>query len=135
MDDMDELGELLAPILQDPETMEKLRRQAEQLGLGDMLGSAPQGDSPKTSGNARHNDPEERNHAQEHRAGCGADDMAAMLTRLMPLISGLGAEDDSTRLLGALRPFLSEKRGRRLDEAGKLLSVMRVIRLLPKIDQ
>ena len=125
MDDMDELGELLAPILQDPDTIEKLRQQAEQLGLGDML-----------SGARQEAESEKRNDGSRREAASGTSgDMADMLAKLMPLLAGLNAEDDSARLLGALRPFLSEKRGRRLDEAGKLLSAMRVIRLLSEIKQ
>lgn len=126
-DDMGGLGEFLAPILSDPETMEKLRQEAEKLGLSG-LGAFGGG-----------NGPQEQTSAPGGASGNGSagaspgdmNDIGALLARLMPLISGLSEEDDSSRLLRALRPFLSEKRGKRLDEANKMLTLMRVIRMLP----
>ena len=114
-DDMGELGELLRPILDDPETMEKLSREAERLGLGDMLPRQERG------GDAANDAPDV--------SGAGGD-IGAALGRLAPLLSGMSREDESTRLLRALRPFLGEKRGKRLDEAENILMIMRVLRLL-----
>ena len=44
--------------------------------------------------------------------------------------SSFNEENDSTRLLNALRPFLSEKRRVRIDGSIRLLSLMRILPLL-----
>ena len=45
-------------------------------------------------------------------------------------MKSMDREDDSTRLLRALRPFLHEERSRRLDGAIRLLGIMKVLPLL-----
>ena len=42
----------------------------------------------------------------------------------------MGTEDDSTRLLRAVKPFLKEERARRVDGAIRLLSIMKILPLL-----
>ncbi len=53
-----------------------------------------------------------------------------MLGKAAPLLSGIQQDTDSTRLLRALRPMLSERRRQKLDQALKLLQFMRVLPLL-----
>lgn len=53
-----------------------------------------------------------------------------LITRLAPLLSSLQQEDDSTRLLHALRPLLGTHRQQKLDEALRLLQIMRALPLL-----
>ncbi len=53
-----------------------------------------------------------------------------MLARLAPLLSGLKNEDENTRLLNSLRPFLSGDREKRLDEAIRMLRMLKVMPLL-----
>ena len=55
-----------------------------------------------------------------------------MLLKLMPLISQAGMHDDSSALLQALRPHLQHERQKRLDEAGQML---RLIKLLPLLGE
>lgn len=143
MDNMGDLSELLGPILSDPETMDKLRQEAEKLGLGDLIGesfsSQERGGSGNYSPEASQGSSNGASTNDPLSGGMPSDigdigNMSAMLTRLVPLFSGMSREDDSTRLLHALRPFLSEKRGKRLDEAGKMLMIMRVIKMLPDLN-
>ena len=48
----------------------------------------------------------------------------------MPLLGQAGREDDSTRLLRALRPLLGPERQKKVDEAMKILQMMRLLPLL-----
>ena len=54
---------------------------------------------------------------------------AALLNRLMPLLSVYQqGEDDKTRLLEALRPFLREERAGKLEQAIRITRLSRVIK-------
>ena len=100
---MDDLSEKLSGILSDPDAMRDIAALASQLGI----------DAPGV-----HTKPEP------------ADDTAAMLSGLMPMLGSLKQEDDTTRLLEAMRPFLSEDRRRKLDKAKRLIKVMKLMPLL-----
>lgn len=56
-----------------------------------------------------------------------------MLLKLLPLLSQMGHEDDSTALLHALRPHLTSDRQKRLDDAGQLLKMIRLLPLLGEL--
>ena len=56
--------------------------------------------------------------------------MTAMLLRAAPLLASANREDDSTRLLAALRPLLGEARQKKLDEASKILKLLHLLPLL-----
>ena len=47
-----------------------------------------------------------------------------------PLLGKLNEEDDMTRLIHALKPYLSGARLKRAEEADRIVSIMRVIPLL-----
>ena len=55
------------------------------------------------------------------------DEMLSALSRLMPLFSQAGKDDDATRLLDALRPFLREEKIRKLESARKMLRLMKLL--------
>ena len=57
-------------------------------------------------------------------------DIAAMLTGLLPLVSGLTQDDDSTALLRALRPYMHGGREKRLDDAIRLMQLLKFVPLL-----
>ncbi len=102
---MDDLSEKLSGILNDPDAMRDIAALASQLGV-----SAP----------GVHKEPEPQ----------PADDTAAMLSGLMPVLGSLKQEDETTRLLEAMRPFLSEERQRKLDKAKRLIKVMKLMPLI-----
>lgn len=126
MDNLEQLSAMLTPLLSDPETMSSLRAAAEQMGLGGLLpeDTAASADDEKTP---REPTPSERPSPQP-ADGMNTDILSAV-TRLAPLLSA-PKEDDTTRLLSALRPFLSEQRVRKLEEAERLLSLTRVLSIL-----
>lgn len=52
------------------------------------------------------------------------------IAKLMPLLSSLNTEDDTTRLLEALRPFLGSAKQKKLDEAKKMLRLLKILPLI-----
>ncbi len=57
-------------------------------------------------------------------------DLLSMAVKMGPILGALRLEDDSTRLLRALRPMLRPARQKKLDEALKLLQLLRALPLL-----
>ena len=101
---MDDLSGLIQNLLQDPQTMAQVQNLASSLGLSDTVPSA----SPAPP----------------------ADPMVSALMRAAPLLSAANQEDDATRLLAALRPLLSEVRQKKLDEAARILKLLRLLPIL-----
>ncbi len=105
---MDDLSEKLSGILNDPEAMRDIAALASQLGV-------------ESSGV----------HKEESRPDpTPPDDTAAQMMKLMPMLGTLRQEDDTTRLLDAMRPFLSEERRQKLDRAKRLIKVMKLMPLI-----
>ncbi len=149
---MADLNEQLNKILSDPQSMQQIQgmlsaltssgtqqeapppkpapeqatpqRQTQQSGgidpsaleglLGTLGGSSPQ-PAASTGGNL---------------TGGLTPELLQTVTRLAPLLGQVNREDDSTRLLRALRPLLGEARQKKLDEAIKILQMMRLLPLL-----
>ncbi len=103
---MDDLMQTLQQAMQDPNTMAAVRR---------ILGS---GNSPKEE------TPPEQNET-------GGVDISA-LAGLQQAFSKMNTEDDTTRLIRALRPHLRPERQKRADEAIRML---RLFSLLPVLSQ
>lgn len=111
---MDDLNAKLSGILNDPAAMQEIAALASQLGV-----SAP----------GVHKTPE--------APPAPRDDSAAalsMMSSMMPLLGSMRADDDTTRLLDAIRPFLSEERREKLDKAKKLIRIMRLMPMLRELD-
>lgn len=98
---MSEMQDALNQILSNPEAMKQVQSIGEQLGLGKP--------APK---------PEPKN------------EMIGAMQSLAPLMSSYSADDEVSRLLNALRPFLGEEKLRRLDQAQRLMKLIKVIPLL-----
>ena len=105
---MDDLSAKLGGILSDPEAMKEIARLASSLGV----------ESPGV-------------HTETPSADKGT---MAMMSGLMPLLGSLKEEDDTTRLLDAIRPFLSDERREKLDKAKKLMRLMRLLPMLRGFD-
>lgn len=98
---MSEMQDALNQILSNPEAMKQVQSLGEQLGLNKP--------APK---------PEPKN------------EMFGAMQSLAPLMSSYSADDEVSRLLNALRPFLGEEKLRRLDQAQRLMKLIKVIPLL-----
>lgn len=108
---MDDLNEKLTQLLTSPEGMAKIQSVMSALGGGEKPPAAEPSPPPAPSG------------------GSELPDLAA-LTKLLPLLSGMGQDNEDTRLLQALRPYLRGEREQRLDETVRLLKMMRLLPLL-----
>ena len=119
---MDDLSAMIQNLLQDPQSVAQIQNLAKSLGLGD---SAPSTASPE-------NIPPTMLQGllpilpQNEKP----DPMVSALLRAAPLLSTVKKEDDATRFLAALRPLLSEPRQKKLDEAGRILRLLRILPLL-----
>ena len=59
-------------------------------------------------------------------------EMLNTIMKIAPLLGTLNQEDDNTRLLHALRPLLKSERQKKLDEA---IKIMRMLKFLPLLKQ
>lgn len=118
---MSGLEDKLSGILNDPESMMKLKSLGQALGL-DTSGM-PSNQKPPQQSTPSFNMP-----FANHNSG--NDEMMSSLMRIAPLLSDMGRDDEVSCLLNSLRPFLSEPRRTRLEQAGKMLKVMRLLPLI-----
>ena len=110
---MDDMSDALGKLLGDPETLQQIYR------LKDLLMSD---DEAENSEHKRQADTVSENN----------DTVTQMMT-LLPLISDMNKDDDTTRLLKALKPFLREERRAKIDEAIKMLRLMKLLPLIQQI--
>ena len=115
---MDDLAAKLGELLQSPGALDNIKNLAGLLGgnseQNENQTSSPSPPVPEQSGGFP-----------------GIDgDTVKMVSKLAPLLSSFRREDDNTRFLHALRPMLCPERQKKLDEAIKLLQLMRVLPLL-----
>ncbi len=135
---MDNLENAISGILSDPDAMEKIRELSRGLGLAPQQNPTPKENSANPGGfdlsslaSAFSQMSQPSSPALSGGIGNGlSPDILSIGTKLMPLMSSFNREDESTVLLNALRPFLSKQKCQRLDEASKIL---RIMRLLPAI--
>ncbi len=111
---MDDLASKLGELLNSPGGLDKIKSLASLLG-----GAAQEQSSPEPSEPAQGGSP----------FGLDADALQ-MITKIGPLLANFRQEDDNTRFLRALRPLLGEERQKKLDEAAKILQMMRMLPLL-----
>ena len=60
-------------------------------------------------------------------------EMLGMIMKFVPILRSMHEENDSTRLLHALKPFLSEKRQKRVEQSVKLLGIMKILPMVREI--
>lgn len=113
------IEEKLSGILSDPEAVSKLKSLGAALGLD--TGTMPKPPEPK---------PQSGINTPFAPQSQESSDMMSSLMRLAPLLSDMGKDDEVSCLLSSLKPFLSEPRRSRLEQAGKMLKVMRLLPLI-----
>lgn len=113
---MEDLGQQLQHMLSDPQSLQQLQGLLRSLGQGASEGPPPA--APPAA-------------PLEGLGGAGLTPQAlGLVTKLAPLLGQASQEDDATRLLRALRPLLGEARQKKVDEAIKILQLMRLLPLL-----
>lgn len=112
---MSEIEEKINQILSNPEALKQVQSLGRSLGLSqatqeaDALPKAPE-KSPKND--------------------MMSEDMLAAVTRFAPLMQKMKSDDDATRLLYALRPFLNSEKQKKLDNAERLMKFIKILPLL-----
>lgn len=117
---MDDFASKLGSIMSNPQMMSELKSLSSMLGLSDAQNDNKANDNSNEVGE------------KGGLLDASSTDTLSLITSLMPLLSGINKEDDTTRLLNSLRPFLSHERQAKLDGAIKLI---KVIKLLPIIKE
>lgn len=125
---MDDLSAAIRGLLNDPQSMAQIQNLAQSLGLNDT--AQPASASPAQNTDNTQNTPQTLLPAMAQTQNTQSDPMISMLMRAAPLLSAANQEDDSTRLLAALRPLLGETRQRKLDEASRILKLLHLMPLL-----
>lgn len=108
---MDDLQSKLAGILNDPESMERVRQMAENLFSSEEKESVDNETTTKPS------------------SDMPSGDEIKMIMTLMSKFKGQ-SDDERTHLLSALKPYLSEKRQKKTDNAIKILKLLEILPLL-----
>ena len=119
---MDDLNEKISRLLSSPDSLQKIQAAMAALGQAPANESAP----PIPSAPPPDTAPVRTN--QTDSAFSSLD--IGVLTKLAPLLSSISQENDDSRLLHALRPYLHGDRAHRLDETVKLLQLTRLLPLL-----
>ncbi len=106
---MDDLSEKLAELLNDADTMERVRKMAENI-----LGESEE--APKVSPLGDIGDM------------LGADEIGSIISVIGRMKAG--GQDSRSQLLNALKPHLSSKRQEKVDTAIKILKLIDILPLL-----
>lgn len=120
---MEDISRKISELLSDPQTLEQIK------GLAGMFGQNSESHAEQPSANYQP-PPAPAPEVKTEQSFMPDANMLGMMMKIAPLLKNMDREDDSTRLLRALRPFLHEERSRRLDGAIRLLGIMRILPLL-----
>ncbi len=112
---MDDLSEKLDRLLSSPDSMKRIEEMMAAFG-GTPAASPPPETPP----------------APPDLPDLPLGDLTPFL-KLLPLLGSLQQEDDNAALLHALRPHLGQDRQKRLDEAARMMKLMRLLPLLKEI--
>lgn len=118
---MSDLSAQIGEILSNPEAMEQIRNLSGLFSQPAAPSAAP-APNPEISAQAP-------SFSKQPESFAAAEALPAVM-KFMPLIGSLQAEDDSTRLLRAVKPFLSPERQARIEQAIKLIRIIKIIPLL-----
>lgn len=123
---MEDLQNKITEILGDPQALQQLQ------SLGNMLGLSQ---TPRNDISIKCNEPKSNSKESSgfDLSSAFSDETLGIITKIMPLLSKVKQDDEVTRLLEALRPFLGAERQKKLDEAKKMLSMMKLLPLVKDI--
>jgi len=125
---MDDMAAKINGLLQDPEAMKQIQALAGMFSAGQN--PTPETPPVQTAVPAA---PQRPVPVREASAVPSlSPETMQMVMKLMPLISSMQQETDNTRFLHALRPLLSEKRQKKLDDAAHMMQLMQVLPMLKK---
>lgn len=119
---MDDMSQKLMSLMNDPEIMSKIQ------GLSGLLSQDSKQEQIKPP---EPKPPEPPPKSNEQMLPL---DMMGTMMKIMPILNTFKEDDETTCLLKALRPFLSEERRKKLDEGIRLMRIMRLLPLLKGTD-
>ena len=114
------LNEKIQSLLSSPDSMARIQSLMSSLGGGDLPFSLPQPEKQ----------PESESKSEAATASAPAMPDLSMLTKLMPLLGNLNKENEDTRLLRSLKPYLHGDREKRLDDAIRMMQLAQFMPLL-----
>ncbi len=112
---MEDLSKKITELLGNPETMQQIQ------GLAGMLGQSEKNTettAPK---------PEEQT---ENPMDMLNPEMLSTMMKIAPMLQSAKADNDSVRLLRALKPFMHEERSKKIDSAIRLLGLLKALPML-----
>lgn len=112
---MADIQDKINQILSNPEALKQVQSLGEQLGLTPAAQPKPPAPEPV---------------AMPQSNSIPNAEMLNALTKVAPLMNSMKKDDNATRLLHALRPFLSIDRQQKLDKAEKMLKIISIMPLL-----
>ena len=125
---MDDMTSRLSEILNDPASMEKLKNLASLFGSSSQQGGAGQSPAPPQQRPQQYPQQSQPPQQSTQSAAPSIDpELMRSMMKLAPAFSRMRQDDSSTQLLRALRPFLGESRRGKLDEALRILQLMRML--------
>lgn len=115
---MDDLQNAISQIMSDPEALKQVQSLGEQLGLtGNNI-------------NVTEEKPKLPEVPQNDMTSLLGNDALSSITKIIPILNMVKQEDETTQLLMALRPFLSEEKRKKLDDAKRMLQFMKILPML-----
>ncbi|MBQ7303245.1 MAG: hypothetical protein IJW89_06645 [Clostridia bacterium] len=114
----EEIGGKIQQILSSPESMAKLQSMLGAMSGVEATAPAPPPSPPPSAGGL-----------EGLLGGSGGLDLG-VLTKIAPLLGNLGKENEHTRLLHALKPYLHGGREKRLDDAIRMMQFAAIAPLL-----
>ena len=111
------LNQKIQSLLSSPDSMARIQSLMSSLGGGDLPFSLPE--------------PEKESKPEPESAPASNSPLdPSMLTKLMPLLENLNKENEDTRLLKSLKPYLHGDREKRLDDAIRMMQLAKLMPLL-----
>lgn len=122
---MDDLTGKINQLLSDPEAMEQIMSLKNMLVPENSPSETPSPPPPKE---------EPKSNNSIIPTSFLQDDIMKSIMKIVPLLSDIKKDDDTTKLLKALRPFLSKERRSKLDEAMKMLQVIKILPVIKRLN-
>ena len=131
---MDNLNSTLSSILSDPQKIEQLRQVAQSLGINPPSGqeqpAAPSGGGidPAVIASALKNfqqAPAAGAPAQQQPAGTSSPGSLEAITKIAGIFGSMNQSDKNVELLRALKPHFSPERAGRIDDAVRIMMLLK----------
>lgn len=140
---MPDFQDSINKILSNPEALKQIQSLSAQLGLSNKMPELQNNKSQRenrksinTSNNNQSIYPSNENNQPKNFgslsniANSFSPEMLSMVTKFAPLLQNVGKEDDTTKLLNSLRPFLGIEKQEKIDKAEKMLKLLKLLPLI-----